>query len=161
MNLYEINQEIEKAFDEAIDPETGELISEEAFEYLDQLEAERDMKIENIGCWIKNLAAEAKALKEEKQAFADRQRRAEKKAESLKTYLTGALNGEKFITDRVAISFRKSETVDVTDVDRLPLSLRRVETNIMPDKTGIKKAIKAGENIKGAVLIEKKNIQIK
>ena len=56
MNLYEIENEILKCVDE----ETGEIFDVEKFE---ALELARDVKIENICLWIKNLKAEAEALK--------------------------------------------------------------------------------------------------
>ena len=58
MNLYQINEEIEKC----IDTETGEILDLEA---LDKLAMERDTKIENLACWYKNLMADAEALKAE------------------------------------------------------------------------------------------------
>lgn len=161
MNLYEINLAIEKAFDEAIDPETGEILSENALAYLDELEMARDTKIENIGCWIKNLDAEAEALKREKQAFADRQKRAEKKSASLRRYLSSVLDGQKFQTEKVAISFRKSESVQIDDESKIPAEYIKQKIETAPDKTAIKKAIKAGLIIEGAELVEGKNIQIK
>ena len=161
MNLYEINLAIEKAFDEAIDPETGEILSENALAYLDELEMARDTKIENIGCWIKNLDAEAEALKKEKQAFADRQKRAEKKSASLRRYLSSVLDGQKFQTEKVAISFRKSESVQIDDESQIPAPYIKQKIETMPDKTAIKKAIKAGVVLPGASLVESQNVQIK
>ena len=77
MNLYEIDA----AILDCVDMETGEVIDEDK---LDSLSVERDVKIENICCWIKNLKAEAEALKAEKESFAKRQKTAENKMESLK-----------------------------------------------------------------------------
>ncbi len=161
MNLYEIMGEISKAFDEAIDPETGEILSEEALTYLDQLEIERDAKIENIGCWIKNLNAEAAALKEEEKSFADRKKRAQKKSESLKRYLAGVLAGEKFSTEKVAISFRSSDAVEIEDEKAIPEDYIKTKVERSPDKTSIKQAIKAGMTVEGCKLVKNLNIQIK
>ena len=72
MNLFEIDEAIEKAFALAVDPETGE-VDEERMVLLEALHMERDKKIENIACLIKNLKADAAALKAEKDAFAKRQ----------------------------------------------------------------------------------------
>ena len=160
MNLYEISKEIEQAFDNAIDEETGEIISEAAIAYIDQLQMERDKKIENIGCWIKNLTADAYALKMEESALKDRRISAEKKAESLKRYLSSVLMGEKFQTTKVKISWRRSEQVEVENTLELPEEYQKTKIDIQPDKTKIKKAIKAGEEVEGATLIEKQNIQI-
>lgn len=153
MNLYEIDSAIMNC----VDMETGEIIDTEA---LEKLQMARDKKIENIGCWIKNLLADAKALKEEKDKFAKRQKTAECKAASLKEYLSGYLNGEKFESTEVSISFRKSDSVVVAENAIVPEEfLKYVEPT--PDKVGLKAALKAGKEIPGITLVTSQNIQIK
>lgn len=153
MNLFEIEREIMSC----LDMETGEIIDTEK---LDQLAMERDIKIENIACWIKNLSAEAAALKEQKQVFADRQKVAENKVESLKKYLATYLNGQKFSTEKVAVSFRKTSSVNVTDVSLVPEEyLKYAEPTV--DKTAVKNAIKAGIEVAGAEIVEGQSISIK
>ena len=80
MNLYQINADIMNAFENALDPETGEIVDMAAYAAIDNLQCELNEKIENILLWIKNLQSDAEALKKEKMAFADRQSRAEAKA---------------------------------------------------------------------------------
>lgn len=161
MNLFEINERIEAAFEAAVDMETGEIVNEEAYAQLDALQMEFGQKTENILLWIKNLTAEAEALKKQKQTFADRQSRAERKAESLKNYVSRILNGEKFKTERVSVSWRKSETAEyVGDVMALPSECIRVKDPEV-DKAVLKKLLKSGVKINGAALVEKNNIQIK
>ena len=63
MNLYDIDQAIEAAFEDAIDMETGEIVNEEAYKALDSLQMEFDQKAEGVLLWIKNLTAEAESLK--------------------------------------------------------------------------------------------------
>ena len=106
MKLYEIDN----AIMDCVDMETGEIID---VERLSALQMERDQKIEGIGCWIKNLLSDAKALKEEKDNLAARQKVAESKAASLKEFLSKYLDGEKFKTAKVSISYRKSDSVDI------------------------------------------------
>lgn len=84
MNLYQINADIMNAFEHALDPETGEIVDVAAYAAIDNLQCDLNEKIENILLWIKNLQSDAEALKKEKMAFADRQARAEAKAESRK-----------------------------------------------------------------------------
>ena len=48
--------------DMLIDQETGELIS--VSQALDALRMEREAKLENVACWVKNLSAEADAIRE-------------------------------------------------------------------------------------------------
>lgn len=151
MTLYEINEEMLGC----IDPETGEVDADK----LSELSMMRDDKIEGIALWIKDLKAEAEALKAEKMAFAARQQAAEKKAESLKNYLTGYLNGEKFKSTKCAVSFRKTESVKILDELELPPEYTSIE--IKADKAAIKQAIKNGQTVAGAEIVESTSISIK
>lgn len=153
MKLYEIDQ----AIMDLVDNETGEIIDIEMF---DSLQMERDEKIESIALYIKDLKAEAEALKAEKLAFAERQKVAENKVESLKNYLAYALKGQAFKSTKAVVSFRKTQQVDIPDIYALDENfLKYAEPTA--DKTAIKEAIKAGQTVKGATLIENTSIIIK
>ncbi|WP_407399634.1 siphovirus Gp157 family protein [Treponema sp.] len=154
MNLFEID----KAILETIDQETGEIIN---LELLAALQIERNQKIENVACWIKNLQAEADALKAQKETFEARQKSAEKKIESLKQYLTSALAGQKFSTEKVAVSFRSSEAVKIQDEGLIPKKYMVKTVTIKPDKKAIKDMLKAGSKVKGCELVQNLNPQIK
>lgn len=158
MTIYEIDQAIMGC----IDLETGEIIDTEQ---LDKLQMEREKKLENVACWIKDLKAEAEALKAEKQALAERQKVAENKAESLKKWLAYALQGEKFKTSKCAISFRKSEAVEVTDEGLNNLMKEHDELLTYkapePNKTAIKQALKDGLNVPGVQLVQNVSTIIK
>lgn len=153
MNLYEIDSAIMNC----VDMETGEIID---IERLSSLQMERNQKIEGIGCWIKNLLADAKALKEEKDNLAARQKAAENKAASLKEFLSSYLNGEKFKTAKVAISYRKSDSVDIAEGAVIPEEYLKY-SEPTPDKIGLKAALKSGEKFQGISLVTSNNIQIK
>lgn len=155
-NLYELTYALE-TFEFEIDEETGEILNAGA---LEEIEIERDEKIENIALWIKNLASDAEAYKREKDNFAKKEQTAKKKIESLKSYLTMCLAGEKFKTDRVQISWRKSEAVEIIDPDKIPEGWL-VPQEPKVDKAGIKAALKDGEEIPGVTLKENNSIQIK
>lgn len=153
MTLYEINDQITAC----VDMETGEILDQEA---LQALELAFDEKVEGIALWIKNLLAEAKAIKEEKDNLAARQKACENKAESLKNYLAFALCGEKFKTPKVSISFRRSESVQVDDVTKLDDDYLKYAAPTV-DKTKVKQALKAGIELQGVQLVTNQNIQIK
>ena len=153
MKLYEIDEAIMSCIDE----ETGEIIDSEK---LDKLQMERDKKIENVACWIKDLKAEAEALKAEKQAFAERQKVAENKMESLKKWLAYALNGEKFKTVRASVSFRTTDKVEIADIYKLDENYLRYKEP-EADKDAIKKAIKAGQEVAGVTLVKNTSVIIK
>lgn len=155
MTLYEIDN----AILECLDIETGEIIDEER---LNSLEMERDTKISNVACWIKDLKAENEAIKAEKQNLTRRQEVNDKKAESLKNWLNFALNGEKFKDGRVSISYRKSESIQFTDtftIESLPSEFIKVTAE--PMKSEIKQAIKDGRTVEGCFIREDNNIQIR
>ena len=159
MTIYEIDNNIMNC----IDMETGEVIDTDK---LNELQMERDAKIENVALWIKELKAETEAIKNEKQALAERQRVAENKAESLKNWLAYALNGEKFKTAKCSISYRNSESVEVTE-EGLEALMRDHEDLLTyktpePNKKAIKDAIKNdGLTVAGVQLVQKTSTIIK
>ncbi len=153
MNLFEYD----KAIDACCDIETGEIID---YGIMGKLQGERDEKIEGIALAIKEARAEAVALKAEKDSLAKREKAAKNKADSLAGYLDGYLCGKKFKTAKVAISYRKSEAVDIAEDAVLPPAFLIPQPDKV-DKVGIKKALKAGEVIAGAKLVEHNNLMIK
>lgn len=154
MRLYEIDAALEAL----IDPETGEIADFEAFESLSMA---RDEKIEAVACWVKNLLSDAAAIKSEESALAERRKTAENRAASLKEYLARSVGkGQKFSTPRCALTWRRSEAVELSDDAKLSdkyLTYKEPE----PNKKAIKEAIKSGLEVPGARLVERKNLQIK
>lgn len=159
MTLYEIDKALMAAFDAAVDAETGEIINDDAYADFCQLDMDRDAKIENVGLWIKDLKAEAEAIRAEELLLSGRRRAKENKLEQLKSWLSYALDGEKFETAKLRISYRKSQSVEA-DLDKLPDKYLRFR-DPEPDKKKLAADLKAGKEIPGAVLIEKQNLQIR
>lgn len=153
--LYELTAALD-GFELQVDEETGEITN---FDELDALQMERDEKVENVALYIKNLLSDAEAYKREKESFLKKQQEAQRKADSLKEYLAFNLKGEKFKTDRVQISYRKSESVNITDMAELPVEFKVMD--VTADKRSIKQAIKEGQTIPGAELVEKEGITIR
>ena len=161
MTLYEIDQKMQSL----VDPETGDLMDYEAFA---ALQMDREKKIENMALWVKDLSAEAKAIKEEEDNLRDRRRGMENKAERLKTYLSIALGGEKFQTARCAVSFRKTASVQIDDQDNL---IRWLEQNGYDDclkykepevsKTELGKLMKSGTPVPFAYIKESQSVGVK
>lgn len=153
-SLYEIDQQILSC----VDRETGELIDPER---LKNLQIERNLKIENIALWIKNLQADALAYKAEKEAFAEREKVAINKAEQLKKYLAKALEGQKFSTAKCAVSFRKSTQLEVVDLGSIPKEYLVSTVTVKPNANAIKSLLKEGHEVSGCKLVENLNTQIK
>lgn len=153
MNLYQIDAALLDCFD----AETGELFDSDQFE---ALQLTREAKIENVCLLIKNLQAEAAALKAEKLAFAARQKRTENRIESLRRYITDYLSGTAFESTKVSVSFRKSEVLEISEFAVIPDEyLKPKDPDI--DRVGLKQAIKDGARFEGMEIVEKQNMQIR
>lgn len=160
-SLYEIDGMVLTVLENGLifDEETGEILWDE--DNFAQLEMERNAKLEAVACYVKGLEAEAAAIRAEEKALASRRQVKESKAERLRDYLTRSMEmmgDTKLETARVALSFRKSEAVEL---DERLLSDEWFVAKYAPDKAGIKKALKAGIHVAGAELVERRNLQIK
>ena len=159
--LYEINS----AILECCDMETGEILD---FERLEELQLEKEQKIEGVALYIKNLDAEAAALKAEEAALAERRKAKENKVKRLKEYLTSALDGQKFETARVRLGFRTSIGVEISDELALLTWLEKHHQDQcikykLPEisKAEVGKLLKAGAEIPGVALAQRSNLQMK
>nr|DAI04698.1 MAG TPA: resistance protein [Caudoviricetes sp.] len=158
MNIYEIDNEMLSLIDE----ETGEIKDYEAFE---ELQIQKEEKIENTALWYKNLVAESKAIREEEKALAERRKSLENKAEQLKGYVSRALQGNKFATSKVAVNYRKSTAVEVDD-EFIDYAMKNNSDLLIykqpePNKTAIKEMLQGGFDIPHAELVERNNMSIK
>lgn len=154
MKLYEIDEALVECFD----PETGEVTDLDAYE---NLQGERDKKIEGIACIIKNRQALIDALKAEKKRMDDRIATLENQNDNTKAFLDSVLQGHRFETEKAVCSYRKSTRVDITDISKIPDEYLNVKTEIAPMKTAIKQALKDNKDVPGCALIETNNLSIK
>lgn len=160
--LYEIDQSIL----DCVDLETGEIIDPEA---LTALQMEREAKLEGVTLWIKDLNAEAEAVKAEADKLTARKRALDNKITGLKMWLLMALDGQKLKTPRCSVYQTHSTRVNVTDEKKLvnylkladdpEMFLRFREPELKKDE--IKKALKDGEFFPGAALEETESVVIK
>ena len=161
-SLYELDQAVLTVLEGGLvfDEESGEIYWDE--DNFNQLEIERNNKLESVAIYIKGLDAEAAAIRAEEKALAERRSVKEKKAERLRDYLTRSMEAfgdTKLETPRVALSFRKSDAVEIPDETLIPQTWIKYKPSI--DRMGIKKALKAGESVYGACLVERRNLQIR
>lgn len=161
MTLYEIDERIAGL----VDSETGELTDYEAFA---MLQMEREEKIENAVLYVKNLEAEAKAIREEEKLMAERRRVKEARASRLRDYIQQALCGEKFETARCAISYRKATALGVEDNAAAVAWLEEngyrdlvVYGAPTMDKRNVTALLKGGADIPGLSLEERQSMQLK
>ncbi len=163
--LYEIDKDLYQLLenDMVVDEETGEILFEESD--IDNLLLSRDQKLENTGCYIKNLLSDIDQLKAEEKSLKERRQTKEKKVERLKAYLANSMflfGDRKFETPRVALSFRKSKQVEIAEGAKIPQEYMTIKVEENPNKTKLKDAIlKQGVVIDGVQVIEKENLQLK
>jgi hypothetical protein len=160
--LYEIDQSIL----DCVDLETGEIIDPEA---LTALQMEREAKLEGVTLWIKDLNAEAEAVKAEADKLTARKRALDNKITGLKMWLLMALDGQKLKTPRCSVYQTHSQRLKVDDENKLMdfiyslnapgMFLRYKDPEL--NKEEIKKALKDGYEIPGASLEETESVVIK
>lgn len=166
MNLFELNSSIAAALDalvSSVNEETGE-VDDKAVEALEALQVAREEKLENTALYMKGLQAEADALKREEDTLKKRRETKEKALERLKAYITDAMlqSGDtRLETARVVLSFRKSEAVNITNIELVPKGYWKSTVKTELDKTKIKEALKSGKEVNGAELQVRQNLQIK
>ena len=161
--LYEIDQDILSC----VDQETGEILDTEK---LDALQMEREAKLENVALWVKDLAAEADAVKVEADKLTARRNGLESRIASLKKWLLQALDGGKLKTPRCSVYPTHSTRLNVIDEQSVT---NWIQTNCkepeqflkftLPEirKDALKKAIKEGTEIPGAYLEATESVVIK
>ena len=160
MNLYEITQE---ALYLSTLLETEELTAELEEALIinqDQLQA----KAVNYAKVIANYQAESDAIDQEIKRLKAMKDSREKKIEWLKESVKKAMlvSGiEKVESPLFKLAVRRSEAVEVDLVEALPNAYQNVKNVVTADKVAIKEAIKRGENVTGARLVENFNLQIK
>ena len=160
--IYEINQDIL----DCVDMETGEILDTEK---LTALRMEREAKLEGVALWIKDLKAEADAVKEEADKLTARKKALDNKIDSLKQWLLFALDGGKLKTPRCNVYQMHSQRVAVADEGELIGFLQTLNDperflkfkNPELRKDEIKKALKSGYVIPGAALEETESVVIK
>lgn len=164
--LWEIPYALDNIVEMLVDPETGEILSdEEAYKLLSEYIDEADRKTEYIAKECKNIAIEIEAIKEQKKIFDQRMKACNNRLNSLKGYIDFALQGEKWKADdgSIAISYRNTKNVvNVTDIEAIDnkyFKTPHTENNL--NKTLIKEDILEGKAVAGAELIDKKSVIIK
>lgn len=177
-NLFEIDEQLRMLEEYMVDIETGEILSEEEFyKKLDEVQMALYDKIENTMCFYKNLMSDVESFKAEEKRISERRKIKENLAERLKkridSYIvhqftddegnidTASLNKWKMETPKVKLSYRKSDAVEITDINKLPKEFIKEKIEYSADKISLKKALVNGDKIDGATIVTNYNMQIK
>ena len=167
MKLFEIDIETRNAqaiIEAWAERNDGDVTECPELAHLIDLTQERDAKLLGLGCLVKELEAEAEAIKTESAKLMERSRTVANHAERVKNFIGGNLKaGEKLSDARVAFSWRKSEGVVLdgeVKPESLPVEFQRTRPPEI-DKTAIKEALKSGAVLLFAHLEARQNLQIK
>ena len=178
-SLFEIQDQMYNLLEYGVDSETGEIIeSEEEFNQLyESIQLDLQTKIDNTICLGKIIDGELDVIDKEIKRLTKEKKARENKKEWLKNRVDlfcrqqftdeeGNLDTERLSKYKVTlphskISYRKSTSVDVFDMDKLPKEYIKTKIETSPDKIAIKNAINDGQNIDGAKLVTNYGIQLK
>jgi hypothetical protein len=95
-----------------------------------------------------------------KEANEKDQRVVDRKKQAIKNAMLSA-GIDKIESSLFKLSLRRSESVEVVNIDQLPESLVTVKKTVSADKVKIKEQIKNGVPVEGAVIVENFSLQIK
>lgn len=166
MSLYSLTDECRNLYDALMasaDEETGEVDISLVNALAERQEAWEDKAVA-VACVYRSLDEDAARVGREIERLTAMKKRLERERDRVKEGLANACNAlgvEKVQGMYANISFRASEQTVIDNADAVPEEYMTVKTTYTPNKTAIKEAIKAGKEVPGAHLEQKKNIQIK
>lgn len=133
---------------------------------LSVIETEIQAKAQNVAHIIRQMDADAEAIKAEEKRLADRKRAIENRIRWLKDYLKDQMemtNTDKIKTATMTISIQNNPpSVSIVDDKAIPAKfLTIIPEQYVPDKKAISAAIKGGEDVPGAELVQGKSLRIR
>ncbi|MBA3589682.1 siphovirus Gp157 family protein [Methylibium sp.] len=133
---------------------------------LEGMAGDLEVKSEAVALFVHGLDAMAQAVKAREGELRQRRDSIERRAESLREYLSRTLKAcgiSKIERPGVVIGFRKSSAVVINEPGLIPVEYMRQPEMPPPsaDKKAIADAIKAGKDVPGAHIEERKSLSIK
>ena len=163
LKLFEISHDYRAVLDRVDDAEG--VLDESLEADLDAVVGAMEEKVEACIVVLRELDAEAAAIKVEEQRLATRRKAREAGAERLRAYVGRCLTlagTRKIATPTAVVSLRASSSV-VVDVapEALPEAYRRTKTTVDVDKVALKAAIERGETIEGVSIVTRDSVQVR
>ena len=156
MTLYELQDEYRQLLDLAEDPEVDPEILADTME---ALEGEIEEKAVGYGKVIRQMEADAEALKNEEERLASRRKVTENNIKRLKQALQFAMMAvgkPKIDTDLFKFRIQKnpaSVVIDAPSTDHMPAEYITIQAPTW-NKAAIKEALKAGKDLSGIAHLE-------
>ena len=162
MNIYQIQNEYLLLINQIIE-NGGEVTPQQEL----NLQITKDQlqdKGTNYAFVIKKLDAECDIIDAEIKRLNELKKVRQNACERLKSNISHAMQifeVDKIESPLIKISFRKSQSVNVADVNSLPNEYKTIKVTESADKVKIKQALLNGEEIEGCEIINNNNLQIK
>lgn len=134
---------------------------------LEGLSGDLETKAQNVAFFVRNLEATAAAIKQAEADMAARRKAMENRADGLKRYIFESMTVagiEKIECPHFRLAIKNNPAaVDVFEPGLVPASFMRTPEPPPPalDKTAIKEALKAGQDVPGARLTSGQRLEIK
>ena len=162
MNLFNIQHEYLLLINQIIE-NGGEITPQQEL----NLQITRDQlqdKGTNYAFVIKKLDAECDIIDAEIKRLTELKKVRQNACERLKSNISHAMQifeVDKIESPLIKLSFRKSQSVNVADVNSLPNEYKTIKVTEQADKVKIKQALLNGEVIEGCEIVNNNNLQIK
>ena len=164
MKLYEIKNGMIDTLDIFLEGEQTEMDRENYNDIVEYLKEELKSKSSDLIKYIRNLELENTVTKLEIERLEDLKKGKEKKIKSIKNYIKGILldlDKKKLETELGNLSLRKTTSVEITDITKIPREYLVVKEEVTPSKKLIGDSLKKNILIDGAVLKEDYSVLIK
>lgn len=162
MNIYQIQNEYLLLVNQIIE-NGGEVTPQQEL----NLQITKDQlqdKGTNYAFVIKKLDAECDIIDAEIKRLSELKKVRQNACERLKSNISHAMQifeVDKIESPLIKLSFRKSQSVNVADVNSLPAEYKTIKVTEQADKVKIKQALLNGEVIEGCEIVNNNNLQIK
>ncbi len=168
MNFYDVTKDyIERMelLEQGINAETGEMTdnTNQLAIWNEELTKDLKEKSSNVIAVVRNQELTIDALDNEIKRLKAMKDDIENRLDKFKVYIKNAMitnNIEKIDTNLGSIKFTKSTSTEIFDESLIDKKFIEVVTTEKISKEKIKKALKAGEEVQGARLVENKNLKI-
>lgn len=163
ISLYEIAGEYQLLFQQLAEQEDRD--EQVVRDTLAHLQDQIEVKAINVAAYIKNLEAEAQAIKTAQDNLAQRQKRVNNRIAQLKSYLRDNLKRcgiNKVHHPLFSISLVKTPPkLAINDVEQIPADYGCLQQTWILEEQKIKQALKNGTPVPGCELIQHETIRIR
>ncbi len=160
-NLVAIEEEISNVL--AVAQELDEDQQQAALTYLDELAIQEAEKADAVAYAVRKRQAEVEFLKSEEDRIRSRRKAMESRLILFREYLADVFqrNGlQKVKGIKSTLFLRKSSSVEIVDMRELPSEYVQTRIEYVPRKTQIKDALKGGQTVPGAQIVERQSLVI-